>query len=487
MKRKIIIGLVVYSVVFLLAGAYVVRTYSTAGAEMDSLLTLHQVRILKEHYLLQIQRVQSDFSSMNTRFAKDINAAIKNAMDMGRIVKTCFECHDTPQERERLNDIKMETERYKDALSRISMVRLDSAQLAREEAAAFQIGRNLTDKVRDMIAIRDSGFGMDARKVMREMKTAMYIPYGLVALGTIASALLGLLFLMGMTRPLKVLLASTRKLQSGDLDHRVTGLKGEFGELGAAFNEMAESLKEQMRRMREAQEQMVRAETMAALGTLSSGISHELSAPLSVILNMSELIKQDVADNPSLTEDIKIIEDEATQAITITRTLLGFAKSAKSKMEPVDVNEVLEEIFRIIEFQPRTRSIRLVRDLDADLSPIRAGAVPMRQVFLNIILNSVQAMPDGGELRVTTRNVSSDHPDGIRVSIADTGIGIPNEHLKRIFQPFFTTKEEGTGLGLAISHGIVQAHNGRIDVESEVGKGTTFHIFLPLAAMQGSI
>ncbi|MEW6719751.1 MAG: ATP-binding protein [Thermodesulfobacteriota bacterium] len=486
MKRKIVIGLAVYSVVFLLAGIYVVRIYSTAGAEMDKLITLHNVQILKEHYSLQIRRVQSDFSRMTADQPRDFDAAVRNAMDLGRIVNTCFECHDTPQETERLNDIKRETERYKIALSRISTAGLNPALLAREEDAAFRIGRNLTGKIREMIAVRDSGFGMDSRKVMREMKTALYIPYGLVALGTLASALLGLVFIMGLTQPIKTLLESTRKLQGGDLDHRITGLKGEFGELAAAFNEMAESLKEQMRRMREAQEQMVRAETMAAVGTLSSGISHELSAPLSVIQNMAELARQDVADNPSLTEDLKVIEDEAKQAIAITRTMRGFAKSPQSKIEPVDVNEVLEEIFRIIEFQPRTRSILIVKDLAADLPPIRASAVPMRQVFLNVILNSIQAMPDGGELRVATWSVPSARPEGIRVSISDTGTGIPHEHLRKIFQPFFTTKEEGTGLGLAISLGIVQAHNGRIDVESEAGKGTTFHVFLPLAGAQES-
>jgi two-component system NtrC family sensor kinase len=256
---------------------------------------------------------------------------------------------------------------------------------------------------------------------------------------------------------------------------------------------MADSLKEEMRKMREAeqtlekanqelklaQEQMVRAETMAALGTLSSGISHELSTPLGVILNMAQLTKQDAASNPALLKDLEVIEEEAGQAIRITRSLLGFARTTKSQRESVSLNRVLEDLFKILEFQPAARSVKLARVMAPDLKPISANAGQMRQVFLNIILNAIQAMPGGGELRVDTRNCGDNGQEGVEIRITDTGVGIPEELGKKVFQPFFTTKNEGTGLGLAIVYGIVREHNGRIDVESEVGKGTTFTIFLP--------
>ncbi|MBI5576499.1 MAG: HAMP domain-containing protein, partial [Deltaproteobacteria bacterium] len=233
------------------------------------------------------------------------------------------------------------------------------------------------------------------------------------------------------------------------------------------------------RELKSAQEQMVRAETMAAIGTLSSGISHELSTPLSVVLNMAQLVKQDVRDNPGLLKDIEVIEYEANQAIKITRSLLGFARSAKSKKERSNVNDVLRELFKILEFQPRAKSIALVKDLDSAVMPILAGAGQLRQVFLNVILNAVQAMPGGGELRVVTRNIREPHFEGVEIAVSDTGVGIPKDQIKKIFQPFFTTKEEGTGLGLAITYGIIREHNGKIEVESEEGKGTTFRIFIP--------
>lgn len=224
---------------------------------------------------------------------------------------------------------------------------------------------------------------------------------------------------------------------------------------------------------------------MAALGTLSSGISHELSTPLSVILNMTQLMKQEVKDDPALLKDMEVVEYEANQAIKVTRSLLGFARSTKTRKERVDVNRILEDLFKIIEFQPSARSVKLKKVLAPDLRLPNANSGQMRQVFLNIILNATQAMPDGGELEISTgRWVSegtegTEGTEGVEIAIRDTGKGIPKEDIQNIFLPFFTTKEEGTGLGLAISYGIVKEHDGRIEVESEVGQGTTFRIFLP--------
>jgi two-component system NtrC family sensor kinase len=250
------------------------------------------------------------------------------------------------------------------------------------------------------------------------------------------------------------------------------------------MREAEQTLEKANQELKLAQEQMVRAETMAALGTLSSGISHELSTPLGVILNMAQLIKQDSGSNPALLKDLEVIEEEAGQAIRITRSLLGFARATKSRRESVCINQVLEDLFKILEFQPAARSVRLLPDLDRGLRTISANAGQMRQVFLNLILNSIQAMPGGGELRVATRNCAGDPCEGVEARISDDGVGIPKELGKKVFQPFFTTKDEGTGLGLAIVYGIVQEHNGRIEVESEVGKGTTFTIFLPACGGQ---
>src|SRR5512134_1731254 len=159
MKRKIVLGLTIYSIVFLLAGVYVVQTIRTATADLDRLITLHQVEILREHYLIQIKRVQTDLTLRDTPYSRDFETVVRNVMNMGMIIDTCFDCHHSPQGTERLNDLKKETERYKDSLSRVLTVRANALRLANEKDTAFRIGENLIAKVQSMIAITTSRLG----------------------------------------------------------------------------------------------------------------------------------------------------------------------------------------------------------------------------------------------------------------------------------------------------------------------------------------
>jgi two-component system NtrC family sensor kinase len=493
MKKKIVIGFAVYSFALLLTGAYAVYTIHTSAADLDRMIALHRAETLREHSILQIKRVQSDFALMNTRHARNFDNVVKNVLHMGKTIDECNGCHHAPRGVERLRELKGAVERYKNSLSRVLTLGANAERLAAEEDAAFRNGEELIANIRDMLETTTALLWQNTQKAMNGIRRTRDILYALVAIGPLVSALLGFVFITGLSRHVDVLLQSTRKLKNGDLDHRVEGLKDEFGELAVSFNEMAGSLKEQMRQMREAeqtlakanrelklaQEQMVRAETMAALGTLTSGISHELATPLGVILNMAQLTRQEAGANPALRKDLEVIEEEAGQAIRITRSLLGFARAAKSQREPVSVNQVLEDLFQLLEFQPAARSIRLIPELEPGLMAIRANAGQVRQVFLNLILNAVQAMPGGGELRVSSRNRADGFAEGVEVRVSDTGTGIPEDVAKQVFQPFFTTKEDGTGLGLAIVHGIVREHDGKVEVETEVGHGSTFTIFLP--------
>jgi signal transduction histidine kinase len=498
MKRKIIIGLVVYSVVFLVGGVYIVFAIESSKSKLDHLITLHQVEILREHYLLRINSVQSALLLRSTDLSGDPKPIDTQVLNMGKVMDTCFGCHHSKEVSGRLGDLKRQTEEYKIALIRVSMIRSRPGSLLPEEKSAFGIGEKLTRKVSSMIAITRVNLEGRTRNALNEISKTKNVLYFLMGFVPVMCSVAIFGVIKSLTNPIGVLLASTRKLKGGDLDHRVEGLKDEFEEMGTAFNEMAESLKEQMRQMREAKdkltkanqelklahEQMVRADTMAALGTLSAGISHELSTPLSVILNLAQFLKQDAGADLALLEDLEAIEEEARQAIKITRSLLGFARATKSQRESVCLNCVLEDLMKILEFQPAAKSVKLVPDMDPELRTISANAGQMRQVFLNIILNAIQAMPGGGELRVVTRNCTGDLPEGVEVRVSDTGVGIPQELGKKVFQPFFTTKNDGTGLGLAIVNGIVREHNGRIEVGSEVGKGTTFTIFLPAGGGQ---
>ncbi len=493
MKKKIVLGFSTCLVLLLSLGLYILYTVEGSTTQVSHLIKLHQVEHLREHFLIQIKRVQSDIALRHTHHPRNTERVLSDVAEMERPIRVCYGCHHAQPVQAGLDELRDSTHHYKDAVSRTLTVDASPARLAVEEDVAIRAGDALTDKVRAMVNLTNERLQIKTERALKDIARSKYVVGGLLCVGMLLYLGLAALFIRGLAKPLSRLLEATRSLKSGNLDHKVEGLKDEFGELGSSFNEMSGAIREQMRQMREteqtlekanrdlrrAQEQMVKAETMAALGTLSSGISHQLSTPLSVILNMTQLMKHDVKDSPGILKDLEVLEYEANQAIKVTRSLLGFTRSTNSVKEPVDVNKVVEEILKIMEFQSAAKYVKLKRTLARGLCPIYANSANIRQVFLNIILNAIQAMPNGGELAVTSGDWTSDGTNGVEVVIMDTGVGIPKEDLENIFQPFFTTKKDGTGLGLAISYGIVREHNGSIFVESEVGRGTTFRVVLP--------
>ncbi|HEY82461.1 MAG TPA: PAS domain S-box protein [Dehalococcoidia bacterium] len=229
------------------------------------------------------------------------------------------------------------------------------------------------------------------------------------------------------------------------------------------------------------QEQLILADRLASLGELASGIAHELNNPLTSIVGFSDLLSgEDLPER--VKEDLKVINKEAHRAAGIVKNLLAFARKHPETKEPVDINEVIRQVLELRAYEQKVHNIEVKTHLAPDLPKVMANAFQLQQVFLNIIINAEYFMIEAhkrGTLTITTERVG----DIVRASFADDGPGIPKENLRRIFNPFFTTKEvgKGTGLGLSICHGIVAEHGGRIYAESELGKGATFTVELPVA------
>jgi len=475
MKRKVLIGLAIYSVVFLLVGVYVIQTIQSATTNLDRLITLHQVEILREHYLLEIKRVQSDLTLIDTPHSRSFDTVVLHVVGMGKIVDACFDCHHSPRGMERLNALKELTERYRDALSRVLTIRANASRLAAEEDAAFRIGEELIAHVRDVIAFTTSRLGESTQKAMNEIERTKYYLYGLVALGPLVSASLGFVLILGLTRPVKVLVESTRKLKGGDLDHRVPQLKDEFGELAKAFNEMSISLKEQMKKMQ-------RTEQMVVVGELAAGLAHEIKNPMAGIkVAMSVLSEESYISSEDKSVLQKVVA-EITQLEGLMRNFLNFAKPQKPRLEPVLVNQVLNTT---LAFHLKNHAagaggmgkIEIVKEL-GDLPKTLADPTQLQQVFLNLFLNALHAMPRGGALGV--RTCLEEDGKTIRIEFSDTGSGIREDLVNKVFQPFFTTKPKGTGLGLAISRQMIVQHDGDIAVANRPGGGALFTIRLPV-------
>jgi two-component system NtrC family sensor kinase len=245
-----------------------------------------------------------------------------------------------------------------------------------------------------------------------------------------------------------------------------------------------ERLDAQRTQARLVQERLLQSEKMSSVGQLVSGVAHELNNPLTGIMGFAQLLLlRELDDTPR--RQVETIYAEAERASKIVDNLLTFARRRKAQKEPANLNTLMERVLELLNYDLRVRNIETSLHLDPDLPETMVDANQVQQVFLNIIINAEQAMrsaSDGGE---GTLRISSSHGDGIvRISFKDSGPGMSAETMRRIFDPFFTTKEagEGTGLGLAISYGIIEEHGGRIWAESEVGRGTSFVIELPVVA-----
>jgi signal transduction histidine kinase len=271
-------------------------------------------------------------------------------------------------------------------------------------------------------------------------------------------------------------------------------------------------LQDRMEELKRTQAQLIQSAKLAAIGELAAGVAHEINNPLASIVGFARLLLQEVDDDDPMKEDLQIIDQEAARTRAIVRALLDFARRREPQLEPADVNDIVRTTMTLIRHQAKDARVTIKENYDETLPLVSLDADQMKQVFLNMMTNATQAMPQGGELKVVTAyrpRVQSPEPassrarrgveersleltkgidgaDWVSVEFHDTGVGISAEDRPRIFDPFFTTKEVGQsiGLGLSISYGIVESHGGKIEVESEVGQGSTFTVMLPVTEGQ---
>ncbi|MBI2221746.1 MAG: HAMP domain-containing protein [Acidobacteria bacterium] len=305
-----------------------------------------------------------------------------------------------------------------------------------------------------------------------------------------------------LVQPVQQLVGGVRRVTHGDLKEPVpVSGSGEIAELARAFNEMEAALQEVRRQrlalldgleqqvqdrtaaLRKAQEQMVQSEKLSSLGRLAASIAHEINNPLAGILTYAKLLVRtleeappDEAQRAKIIGQLKLVERETQRCTAIVRNLLDFARERELKLTQVDVNAVLGETLFLINNQVKMQNIQLQSEL-GDVPPIEADFGQIRQALVNILINACDAMPSGGTLHIVSRNAGG----SAEVAVRDTGTGIRPEHLKKVFDPFFTTRDKGTGLGLSVVYGIVERHGGTLKIDSTPGEGTTVTITLPPA------
>jgi len=300
---------------------------------------------------------------------------------------------------------------------------------------------------------------------------------GAGAVATCGALLVVLTYLI--QRPMVELQEKIAQLGAGDLGVSVSFAQrnDEIGDLGRNFNHMVQQLRETREELERLHHtQMSRAEHLATLGELATGLAHEIRNPLAGIAGVIEIIGRDLpATSPARTV-VKDVREEIARINHIVTDLLQAARPRPPKMRKSDLNTTVEHAVMLGRQQALSKSIEIVLQKDPSLPKVEHDSDQIHQVLLNLLLNALQAIDQDGKIRVTVK------PQGEMavVEVADNGLGIAPEHLPNIFRPFYTTKGEGTGLGLSLARRIVEDHQGRIDVTSAVGKGSTFAVVLPL-------
>ena len=356
------------------------------------------------------------------------------------------------------------------------------------EPGCWQSSCHAHTKSQTVLGVLDITMSMaDVERAARAGQ-AKLLTFALIA---IAATSLMISWLVGrlVLTPVRKIVAVTRKVAEGDLSQTVdVTTRDEIGGLGQSFNDM-------MQKLADAQRQLLQANKLASVGRLAAGVAHEINNPLTGVLTYSSFLLKRAGQDSELKEDLEVIVRETKRCREIVKGLLDFSRQSVSERRPVSINEIVHDACRIVKNPLSMRKVEIVQRLGEDLPLVHADAGRMQQVVVNLLVNAGDAMEEaGGEISLVTDLVEDAGLNGasegarpaVRIRVRDEGCGIERKDLDKIFEPFFSTKgTRGNGLGLAIVWGIVEAHGGRLSVESEVGKGSTFTILMPLAKLSG--
>jgi len=331
--------------------------------------------------------------------------------------------------------------------------------------------------------------GILEQKYLDIKQQTVLVFLSIALIGVLVSTVLSYLLSRSISGPIKKLVLASKEVASGNLDTKVEiTTTDELGKLAYTFNKMALALRERDDKLKEfTKSKIMESERLALIGQLAANVAHELNNPLQGIVTYSHLLLEELPHDDPTRDSLEKIVIQANRSRDIIRGLLDFSRQRKPDKTLCDVNNVLKGCVSLLEKQALFHNIQITSNLDEKLPLTVIDPSQIERVFINIIVNAADAMDGNGKLNLATRFDPVDHC--IEVEFTDTGHGIKKENLEKIFDPFFTTKDtgHGVGLGLAISFGIIKEHKGTISVESEVGKGTTFIVRLPVTTEEESV
>ncbi len=479
MKKKILIGFGLPLVIFL-SGTILAVLYITRTTErMDKLIMLHQVEILREDLIIRVQQVQSHLYRGKIRSGGDVDMLITQLREMDRAMDSCMGCHHSPELTQGLLGMRDMANDYTTAINHLITASVNPSSVSEFERRALDLGQELITMTQGMAFTANVRLQQKTQETMatiREVRTVLYIT---LFLGSFLAVLTAYLLARNLEQRLQQLVEATRRISRGEMQHRIEmndAPGSEFEELGEAFNTMT-------RNLHLSQRQLVQGAKLAAVGELAAIIAHEVNNPLTGILGYTGLLLKADDIPADKKEQLKTIERETIRAREILKNLLDFSRRKPPQPVKTDISGLIQDTIQLVQGRARMSNVGISAACPSGLPPVAVDAEEMKQVFVNLIDNAFIAMPKGGTLTIRCmQGLGLTGEEVVAVEFADSGKGIPAEHLDKIFDPFFTTRPDGNGTGLemSISYMVVQNHGGRIEVESKVSEGTTFRVILPV-------
>jgi signal transduction histidine kinase len=478
MKKRILISFALLLFIFLVGSVVAVLYIGRTTSRMDRLILLHQVEILREELIIHIQQVQSQLSRSKKWAGGDVDALIAQVQAMDKAMASCVGCHHTPELMQGLLSMRDISFDYKSAISRFVTTSTNPAHRDQLEHRAQQLGQELISMTQGMAFTANMRLQQKTRETMTTIRQVREVLVVTLLSGFLLAVIVIAILVRGLDQRLRRLLDATRRIARGDLQYRVDAV----GSADAEFNELADAFNVMTNNLHRSQQRLLQATKLAAMGELATNIAYEVNSPLSGVLGYTGLLLKADDIPRERKEHIRTIEREILRARGILKNLLDFSRRKPPRLVRSDIEALVEDTIALVRGQARVARVEIRNDCPAGIPAVAIDPDEMRQVFLNLINNAFFAMQGGGILTLGCRREwDEEGREVVVVSLSDTGHGIPAEHLEKIFDPFFTTRADGggAGLGLSISYLVVQNHGGRIDVESTVGAGSTFHVVLP--------
>ena len=483
-RDKLFLGFGLYLLFAIAFAALAYKDLNTIGTHLahleiadDITNNLLEVRRYEKNYLLygdagSLEEIGKYLHIMKSGIAKIRDEAVRNIGS------------------DPVKNMMQSIEEYERQLSFLGQVRkgrrAGSASLPPEMRREEDIVDHLRNVAREIQVYVEENARSERSDIARILKVSSILLVITLAVIVIAGTIINFQLAKSIVTPIRDLERVTKKIARGDFSEsiKVRG-QDEIASLAESFNQMEDKLDQTMtaldeiiKKLREKQSQLVEAEKLASIGKLAAGIAHEINNPLTSVLTFSNLMLEQCPPEDPRHKRLKLMVKETDRARTIIRQLLNFGRESVLKPVKIDINRPVTEITESLVAQEAFKDIKLTMRLAEGLPEVYADPAQIGQVVLNLLLNAVHAITPPGRIEITTALVK----DHIEIRFSDSGKGIPDEHMNKIFDPFFSTKAatKGTGLGLAVSYGIIKKHGGDIAVESKVGTGTTFTVRLPL-------